>query len=101
MIDKTAASIGEALKDIADGACVMIGGFGTAGIPNELIDGLIANADVPHHDRNEPKSSAGIAPGQSRRNADLLSVPDPCLSVDWCPMRCDLLNHRGPPGKSA
>jgi 3-oxoadipate CoA-transferase alpha subunit len=42
MINKIAASIAEALADVPDGATVMIGGFGTAGIPNELIDGLIA-----------------------------------------------------------
>jgi 3-oxoadipate CoA-transferase, alpha subunit len=41
MIDKIAASIAQALHDTADGATVMIGGFGTAGIPNELIAGLI------------------------------------------------------------
>jgi 3-oxoadipate CoA-transferase alpha subunit len=42
MIDKIAPSIAAALHGIPDGATVMIGGFGTAGIPNELIDGLIA-----------------------------------------------------------
>ena len=42
MIDKVAASIPEALQGPLDGATVMVGGFGTAGIPNELIDGLIA-----------------------------------------------------------
>ena len=42
MINKIAASIDEALSGIQDGATVLIGGFGTAGIPNELIDGLIA-----------------------------------------------------------
>jgi 3-oxoadipate CoA-transferase alpha subunit len=41
MIDKIAASVSEALQGVADGSTVMIGGFGTAGIPNELIDGLI------------------------------------------------------------
>ena len=41
MIDKTAASVADALRHVTDGATVMIGGFGTAGIPNELIDGLI------------------------------------------------------------
>ena len=42
MIDKIVLSIEAALADVADGATVMIGGFGTAGIPVELIDGLIA-----------------------------------------------------------
>jgi hypothetical protein len=42
MINKIAASVAEALADVRDGATVLIGGFGTAGIPEELIDGLIA-----------------------------------------------------------
>ncbi|AMO22369.1 3-oxoacid CoA-transferase subunit A [Ramlibacter solisilvae] len=42
MIDKIASSVAEALHGLADGSTVLIGGFGTAGIPNELIDGLIA-----------------------------------------------------------
>ena len=41
MINKIAPSIEAALAGIADGATVLIGGFGTAGIPTELIDGLI------------------------------------------------------------
>lgn len=41
MINKIAASVAEALVGTPDGATVMVGGFGTAGIPNELIDGLI------------------------------------------------------------
>ena len=42
MIDKIHPSVESALADVPDGATVMIGGFGTAGLPNELIDGLIA-----------------------------------------------------------
>jgi 3-oxoadipate CoA-transferase alpha subunit len=41
LINKLSASVADALTGIADGATVLIGGFGTAGIPNELIDGLI------------------------------------------------------------
>ena len=41
MIDKTVPSPAEALADVRDGATVMIGGFGTAGLPNELTDALI------------------------------------------------------------
>jgi 3-oxoadipate CoA-transferase, alpha subunit len=41
MIDKIASSVAEALAGTPDGATVMIGGFGTAGIPSELIAGLI------------------------------------------------------------
>ncbi len=42
MIDKICSSVEAALADVPDGATVMIGGFGTAGIPTALIDGLIA-----------------------------------------------------------
>ena len=41
MINKIASSVAEALHGVRDGATVLIGGFGTAGIPNELIAGLI------------------------------------------------------------
>jgi len=41
MIDKIAPSVGQALAGVKDGSTVLIGGFGTAGIPGELIDGLI------------------------------------------------------------
>ena len=41
MIDKTALSLHETVAQIHDGATVMIGGFGTAGQPAELIDALI------------------------------------------------------------
>ncbi|MFZ2650623.1 MAG: 3-oxoacid CoA-transferase subunit A [Burkholderiaceae bacterium] len=41
MIDKILASPAAALADVPDGATVMIGGFGTAGLPNELTDALL------------------------------------------------------------
>src|SRR3569833_3420831 len=41
-IDKCAASAAEALADVADGATVMISGFGGAGFPNVLIRALRA-----------------------------------------------------------
>jgi 3-oxoadipate CoA-transferase alpha subunit len=42
MIDKTIGSCIEAVADVFDGASIMIGGFGTAGMPDQLIDALIA-----------------------------------------------------------
>ncbi|MNK99752.1 3-oxoadipate CoA-transferase subunit A [compost metagenome] len=41
MINKIAASPAEALANVKDGATVLISGFGTAGIPHELILGLL------------------------------------------------------------
>jgi 3-oxoadipate CoA-transferase alpha subunit len=42
MIDKICPNPAAALADVPDGATVMIGGFGTAGLPNELTEALIA-----------------------------------------------------------
>jgi 3-oxoadipate CoA-transferase alpha subunit len=41
MIDKITTSAVEALAGVKDGSTVLISGFGTAGIPDELINGLI------------------------------------------------------------
>jgi 3-oxoadipate CoA-transferase alpha subunit len=41
MIDKIVRSMAEALAGIRDGSVVLIGGFGSIGQPNALIDGLI------------------------------------------------------------
>jgi 3-oxoadipate CoA-transferase alpha subunit len=41
MIDKTVPTPAAAVAGIQDGATVMIGGFGTAGMPSDLIDALI------------------------------------------------------------
>ena len=41
MINKIVSTAAEAVADINDGATVMVGGFGTAGMPSELIDALI------------------------------------------------------------
>ena len=43
MINKIFDTLSSAVKDVQDGATVMIGGFGTAGMPSELIDALIEN----------------------------------------------------------
>lgn len=41
MIDKRIATLDGAVKDVFDGATVMVGGFGPAGQPSELLDALI------------------------------------------------------------
>ena len=41
MIDKRQGSLAEAVADIPDGAAVMIGGFGDAGNPTNLVDALV------------------------------------------------------------
>jgi 3-oxoadipate CoA-transferase alpha subunit len=63
MINKIAASVEEALAPIKDGATVMIGGFGGAGQPAELIDGLIAHGarDLVIVNNNAGNGDTGLA----------------------------------------
>ena len=63
MIDKIAASVADALSGVKDGSTVLIGGFGTAGIPNELIDGLIAQGaqDLVVVNNNAGNGDTGLA----------------------------------------
>lgn len=63
MINKIAASVAEALAGVKDGSTVMIGGFGTAGIPLELIDGLIAQGakDLTVVNNNAGNGDTGLA----------------------------------------
>jgi len=42
VIDKSVEATAKAVEGIEDGASVMIGGFGTAGMPDQLIEALIA-----------------------------------------------------------
>jgi 3-oxoacid CoA-transferase/3-oxoacid CoA-transferase subunit A len=41
MINKVVASADEALRDVADGATLVVGGFGLCGIPENLINALV------------------------------------------------------------
>jgi 3-oxoadipate CoA-transferase, alpha subunit len=63
MIDKIVPSVEAALADVPDGATVMIGGFGTAGQPNELIDALIAQGarDLTIVNNNAGNGDTGLA----------------------------------------
>jgi 3-oxoadipate CoA-transferase alpha subunit len=63
MINKFIASAAEALADIPDGATVMIGGFGNAGMPAELIDALIAQGakNLTVVNNNAGNADAGLA----------------------------------------
>ncbi|HAU56917.1 MAG TPA: 3-oxoadipate CoA-transferase [Comamonadaceae bacterium] len=63
MINKLADSVAQALEGVQDGATVLIGGFGTAGIPGELIDGLIAQGarDLTVVNNNAGNGEQGLA----------------------------------------
>lgn len=63
MIDKGVPTPAEAVHDIFDGAAVMIGGFGTAGMPDHLIDALIAHGakDLTVINNNAGNGETGLA----------------------------------------
>ena len=63
MINKIALTIADALAGVKDGSTVLIGGFGTAGIPTELIDGLIAQGarDLTVVNNNAGNAESGLA----------------------------------------
>ena len=63
MINKIFPSVEAALAGIADGSTIMIGGFGGAGQPAELIDGLIAQGakDLVIVNNNAGNADYGLA----------------------------------------
>ena len=63
MIDKTCESLHAAVADVFDGATVMIGGFGNAGMPSALIDALIAQGarDLTIVNNNAGNGDVGLA----------------------------------------
>ncbi len=63
MINKIAESIPKALEGVKDGSTVLIGGFGTAGIPVELIEGLIEQGarDLTVVNNNAGNGDTGLA----------------------------------------
>ena len=63
MIDKIVASLAAAVADVHDGATVMIGGFGPAGQPAELIDALIDQGarDLTIVNNNAGNGEVGLA----------------------------------------
>ncbi|MES3014781.1 MAG: 3-oxoacid CoA-transferase subunit A [Pseudomonadota bacterium] len=63
MINKQVASLADAVAGTPDGATVMIGGFGGAGQPNELIDALIAHGakDLVIVNNNAGNGETGLA----------------------------------------
>ncbi|MEY4022566.1 MAG: hypothetical protein RI960_1578 [Pseudomonadota bacterium] len=63
MVNKIVPGLREALSGIHDGATIMIGGFGNAGMPRELIDGLIDQGatDLTIVNNNAGNGDTGLA----------------------------------------
>ncbi len=63
MVNKIVLGLREALAGIHDGTTIMIGGFGNAGMPRELIDGLIDQGatDLTIVNNNAGNGDTGLA----------------------------------------
>jgi len=63
VINKIVESLEAAVADVRDGSTIMIGGFGTAGMPSELIDALIAQGsrDLTIVNNNAGNGDIGLA----------------------------------------
>lgn len=63
MIDKLYRTAREAMDDVPDGATIAIGGFGGAGMPDELIDALIEQGakDLTVVSNNAGNGDTGLA----------------------------------------
>ena len=85
MIDKTTWTLASAVADIPDGATVMIGGFGTAGMPDELIDALIDHgaSGLTIINNNAGNGDTGLAALIANRRVKKVVCSFPRQSDSW------------------
>ncbi|GAA1723571.1 3-oxoacid CoA-transferase subunit A [Microbacterium paludicola] len=85
MIDKTVASVEDAVAGIEDGSTIMIGGFGRAGQPVELIDALIAHgaSDLTIVNNNAGNGDTGLAALLAAKRVRRIICSFPRQSDSW------------------
>ncbi|MFF7047294.1 3-oxoacid CoA-transferase subunit A [Streptomyces griseorubiginosus] len=85
MIDKIVEDTAAAVSGICDGATVMIGGFGRAGQPVELIDALIAHGarDLTVVNNNAGNGDTGLAALLAARRVRKIICSFPRQSDSW------------------
>src|SRR5688572_4477473 len=85
MINKLVASAAEALADVPNGATVMIGGFGNAGMPAMLIDTLIAQGarELTIVNNNAGNGDTGLAALIREKRVKRILCSFPRQSDSW------------------
>ena len=85
MIDKTVPTVAAAIRDIPDGATIMIGGFGRAGQPVELIDALIAHGakNLTIVNNNAGNGDTGLAALLANKQVRKIVCSFPRQSDSW------------------
>jgi 3-oxoadipate CoA-transferase alpha subunit len=94
MIDKIVASPSTALADLPDGATVMIGGFGNAGMPAALIEALIDKGarELTIVNNNAGNGDSGLAALIKARRVRKILCSFPRQADSW---HFDALYHAG------
>lgn len=85
MIDKRVATVAEAVAGIPDGSTIMIGGFGRAGQPVELIDALIEQgaSDLTIVNNNAGNGDIGLAALLAKRRVKKIICSFPRQADSW------------------
>ncbi|MBK4733269.1 3-oxoacid CoA-transferase subunit A [Noviherbaspirillum pedocola] len=85
MINKIYPSLEAAVADVHDGATVMIGGFGNAGMPAELIDALIAQGakELTIVNNNAGNGDTGLAALLKARRVKKIICSFPRQTDSW------------------
>jgi 3-oxoadipate CoA-transferase alpha subunit len=85
MINKIVPSVTAAVADIHDGATVMIGGFGTAGMPSELIDALIERGarELTVVNNNAGNADSGLAALLKKKRVRKIICSFPRQTDSW------------------
>jgi 3-oxoadipate CoA-transferase alpha subunit len=85
MIDKILKTCAEAVASIGDGATVMVGGFGTAGMPDELIDALIEHGagELTIVSNNAGNGDSGLAALIAHKRVKRIVCSFPRQSDSW------------------
>jgi len=85
MTDKIIPSAHAALQNVSDGACIMIGGFGDAGIPDLLIDALIAQGakELTIISNNAGNGDGGLAALLKAQRVRKMICSFPRMAQSW------------------
>lgn len=85
MRDKTVSTIREALEDVHDGARIMVSGFGLAGHPVELIEGLLDKGvtDLTIISNNAGNGDTGLAALIKNRRVRKIICSFPRQTDSW------------------
>jgi 3-oxoadipate CoA-transferase alpha subunit len=85
MINKVVASVEEAVSGIADGSTILIGGFGTAGMPFHLVDALITQGarDLTIVSNNAGNGETGLAALLKARRVRKIICSFPRQTDSW------------------